>query len=218
MLVHQRVVGIGRWQYMRSSALYSRYSRFFLLWAPERLSVGCFFSKKVEIIRVHYIFTSSLLHIFKSSHLHIFTLHIFTSSHLTFLFSSRLVSSRLFSSLSFSSLLFPFSSLLFSSPSLLVSSLLVSSRLFSSRLFPSLLFSSLLFPSLLFSSLPFCPFSKKHIKTQCSKRAVCKLVHEVAAIWIAEESPIQRSLIFTGKTAAGTWEANGPAGTRIMCY
>ena len=70
---------------MRSSALYSRYSRVFLLWAPERLSVGCFFKKKLK----SYVFiTSSHLLIFSFSHLHFFTsshLHIFTSSHLTFL-------------------------------------------------------------------------------------------------------------------------------------
>ena len=50
-------------------------------WAPER---RVFFQKKVEIIRVHYIFTSSHLLIFTSSLLHIFTssqLHILHFSH-----------------------------------------------------------------------------------------------------------------------------------------
>ena len=127
---------------MRSSALYSRYSRVFLLWAPESLSVGCFFQK------TSWNHTCSL-------HLHIFTyslLHILHFSSL--LFSSLLFSFLLFSSLPFSSLLFSsflFSSLLFSS--LLVWSRLVSSLLCSSLLFSALLFSSLLFPSLLFSSL-----------------------------------------------------------------
>ena len=131
---------------MRSSALYSRYSRVFLLWAPESLSVGCFFQKKSwnHTCSLHlHIFTYSLLHIFTSSHLHIFT------SYISRLFSSLLCSSLLFSSLFFLSLLFP--SLLFSSR--LVSSRLFSSLLFSSLLCSALLFSSLLFPSLLFSSL-----------------------------------------------------------------
>ena len=58
---------------MRSSALYSRYSRVFLLWAPERLSVGCFFKKSWNhTCSLHlHIFSSSHFHIFTSSHLHI---------------------------------------------------------------------------------------------------------------------------------------------------
>ena len=43
-----------------------------------------------------------------------------------------------------------------------------------------------------------------------SKR-FCKLVHEIAAVWMAEEPPIQRFLIFTGKTAARTsWSKRTP--------
>ena len=61
-------------------------------------------------------------------------------------------------------------------------------------------------------------FPNKH--TVQSKR-FCKLVHEIAANWMAEEPPIQRSLIFTGKTAARTsWSKRTPRtpGARIMCY
>ena len=42
-----------------------------------------------------------------------------------------------------------------------------------------------------------------------SKR-FCKLVHEIAAVWMAEEPPIQRFLIFTGKPQQEHHEANGP--------
>ena len=50
-------------------------------------------------------------------------------------------------------------------------------------------------------------FPNKH--TVQSKR-FCKLVQEIAAIWMAEE-PSQRSLIFTGKTAARTsWSKRTP--------
>ena len=38
----------------------------------------------------------------------------------------------------------------------------------------------------------------------------CKFVHEIAEIWTAEEPPIQRFLIFTGKTKQEHHEANGP--------
>ena len=131
---------------MRSSALYSRYSRVFLLWAPESLSVGCFFKKSWNhTCSLHlHIFTYSLLHILHFSSL-LFSSLLFSS----LFFSSLLFSSLLFSSLFFLSLLFP--SLLFSSR--LVSSRLFSSLLCSSLLCSALLFSSLLFPSLLFSSL-----------------------------------------------------------------
>ena len=50
-------------------------------------------------------------------------------------------------------------------------------------------------------------FPNKH--TAQSKR-FCKLVHEIAAIWLAEEPPIQRCLIFTGKQQQEHHEANGP--------
>ena len=51
-------------------------------------------------------------------------------------------------------------------------------------------------------------FPNKH--TVQSKR-FCKLVHEIAANWMAEEPPTQRSLIFTGKTAARTsWSKRTP--------
>ena len=51
-------------------------------------------------------------------------------------------------------------------------------------------------------------FPNKH--TVQSKR-FCKLVHEIAAIWLAEEPPIQRFLIFTGKTTARTsWSERTP--------
>ena len=51
-------------------------------------------------------------------------------------------------------------------------------------------------------------FPNKH--TVQSKR-FCKLVHEIAANWMAEEPPIQRSLIFTGKPAARTsWSKRTP--------
>ena len=42
-----------------------------------------------------------------------------------------------------------------------------------------------------------------------SKR-FCKSVHEIAAVWMAEEPPIQRFCIFTGKTKQEHHEANGP--------
>ena len=51
-------------------------------------------------------------------------------------------------------------------------------------------------------------FPNKH--TVQSKR-FCKLVHEIAAVWMAEEPPIQRFLIFTGKTTAITsWSKRTP--------
>ena len=51
-------------------------------------------------------------------------------------------------------------------------------------------------------------FPNKH--TVQSKR-FCKLVHEIAAVWMAEEPPIQRFLIFTGKTTARTsWSKRTP--------
>ena len=43
-----------------------------------------------------------------------------------------------------------------------------------------------------------------------SKR-FCELVHEIAAVWLAEKPPIQRLLIFTGKTTAKTsWSKRTP--------
>ena len=51
-------------------------------------------------------------------------------------------------------------------------------------------------------------FPNKH--TVQSKR-FCKLVRDIAANWMAEKPPIQRSLIFTGKTAARTsWSKQTP--------
>ena len=51
-------------------------------------------------------------------------------------------------------------------------------------------------------------FPNKH--TVQSKR-FCKLVRDIAANWMAEKPPIQRSLIFTGKTAARTsWSKRTP--------
>ena len=51
-------------------------------------------------------------------------------------------------------------------------------------------------------------FPNKH--TVQSKR-FCKLVHEIAAVWMAEEPTIQRFLIFTGKTTARTsWNKRTP--------
>ena len=51
-------------------------------------------------------------------------------------------------------------------------------------------------------------FPNKH--TVQSKR-FCKLVHEMTANWMAEEPPIQRSMIFTGKRAARTsWSKRTP--------
>ena len=51
-------------------------------------------------------------------------------------------------------------------------------------------------------------FPNKH--TVQSKQ-FCKLVHDIAAVWMAEEPPIQRLSIFTGKTTARTsWSKRTP--------
>ena len=51
-------------------------------------------------------------------------------------------------------------------------------------------------------------FPNKH--TVQSKQ-FCKLVHDIAAVWIAEEPAIQRLSIFTGKTTARTsWSKRTP--------
>ena len=58
-------------------------------------------------------------------------------------------------------------------------------------------------------------FPNKH---PVQSKRFCKSVHEIATVWMAEEPPIQRFCIFTGKTKQEHHEANGPPGTRIMCY
>ena len=50
-------------------------------------------------------------------------------------------------------------------------------------------------------------FPNKH---PVQSKRFCKSVHEIATVWMAEEPPIQRFCIFTGKTKQEHHEANGP--------
>ena len=51
-------------------------------------------------------------------------------------------------------------------------------------------------------------FPNKH---PVQSKRFCKSVHEIATVWMAEEPPIQKFCIFTGKTKQEHHEANGPS-------